>query len=746
MKKTKRSLNTWGFLAIYLAILAVFAGAYALVKVMDQANAPIVAGTYTPGVYTGSDFGFGGEIKATLTVGPNGGIDDVTLEGPDETPTIGGEALSTLKQQVLSAQSAEIDGVSGATMTSTGVRNAVSAALAAASGQEMPVVVAPEGDNLFVPGTYEKSAKGFGGDCTVTLTVSENEITDVQIDGSGETENIGSFAVTLLQKSILENQTTKVDAISGATVTSNAILNAANQALTAAGADLDKLPAAHTPDMDTADKAQQTLETDVLVVGAGGAGMTAAINATQAGREVLIVEKMPYAGGNSTKATGGMNAAGTKYQQEIEFTNAKGVENTLKTAKEKWADNETITALAATVQEQWDAYQANPQGYFDTPELMALDTMIGGKGMNDPALVKTLTENSAAGIDWLDSIGAPLPKLAFSGGASVSRIHSPADGNGVGAYLVTSFLKVLDEMQIPVMYNTRATSILMEDGKAVGVVAEGADTVYTIHAKSVVLATGGFGANMDMITQYNPSLAGSVTTNAPGATGDGIVMATEIGAAVRDMDQIQLHPTVEQGTSMLITEGVRGDGAILVNQQGVRFVNEMLTRDQVSAAELEQEGSYAYVIFDQRLRDGLKAAEKYIKTGIVVEAPTIEELAEKLSMDGQTLAKTLSDWNGYVAAQNDPDFGRATAMDHDLSQAPYYAIKIAPGIHHTMGGLVIDPETHVLDNNGDIIPNLFAAGEVTGGVHGGNRLGGTAVSDIVVFGKIAGTNAAANCD
>ena len=461
---------------------------------------------------------------------------------------------------------------------------------------------------------------------------------------------------------------------------------------------------------------------------------------------MLILEKMPYAGGNSTKATGGMNAAGTKYQQEIEFTNAKGVENTLKTAKEKWADNETITALAAIVQEQWDAYQANPQGYFDTPELMALDTMIGGKGMNDPALVKTLTENSAAGIDWLDSIGAPLPKLAFSGGASVSRIHSPADGNGVGAYLVTSFLKVLDEMQIPVMYDTRATSILMEDGKVVGAVAEGTDTVYTIRAKSVVLATGGFGANMDMITQYNPSLAGSVTTNAPGATGDGIVMATEIGAAVRDMDQIQLHPTVEQGTSMLITEGVRGDGAILVNQQGVRFVNEMLTRDQVSAAELEQEGSYAYVIFDQRLREGLKAAEKYIKTGIVVEAPTVEELAEKLSMDGQTLAKTLSDWNGYVAAQNDPDFGRATAMDHDLSQAPYYAIKIAPGIHHTMGGLVIDPETHVLDNNGDIIPNLFAAGEVTGGVHGGNRLGGTAVSDIVVFGKIAGTNAAANCD
>ena len=746
MKKTKHPLNTWAFLGIYLAILAVFAGVYTLSRRLDQASQVPIVGTYTPGTYTASDYGFGGQVSVSLTVGPNGGIDDVTLDAPNETDTIGGAALPALRNQILSAQSDEIDGVSGATLTSTGVRNAVTQALAAASGQQVSAANAPAEGALFVPGTYEKTARGFGGDCTVTLTVSDNEITDVIIDGSSETENIGSFAVTLLQKSILENQTTKVDAISGATVTSNAILNAANQALNAAGADLSKLPAAETPEIATADKAQQTVETDVVVVGAGGAGMTAAINAAHAGKNVLIVEKMPYAGGNSTKATGGMNAAGTKYQAQIEFTNAKGVENTLATAKEKWAGNEAITALAETVQKQWDAYQADPQGYFDTPELMALDTMIGGKGINDPALVTTLTTASASAIDWLDTIGAPLPKLAFSGGASVSRIHSPADGNGVGAYLVTSFLKVLDDMQIPVMYNTRATSIIMEDGKAVGIQAESPDTVYTVRAKSVVLATGGYGANMDMITQYKPSLAGSVTTNAPGATGDGIVMATAVGAATRDLDQIQLHPTVEQGTSMLITEGVRGDGAILVNQQGLRFVNEMLTRDQVSAAELQQEGSCAYVIFDQRLREGLKASEKYIKTGIVEEAPTIDELGEKLGMDGSVLAKTLADWNGYVAAQNDPDFGRATAMDHDLSQGPYYAIKVAPGIHHTMGGLVIDTEAHVLNENHQPIPGLFAAGEVTGGVHGGNRLGGNAVSDIVVFGKIAGTNAAAYCD
>lgn len=742
MQKKNHSLGFLAPLVAYLAALALVAGARGLMS-PKSVEAPAV-GTYTPGTYTASGYGFGGEVTASLTVGNNGGIEDVTLDGPNETPAIGGQALPTLREQVLAAQSAEIDGVSGASLTSGAVKEAVAAAIAQASGGN-PVVNAPVDGTLYAPGTYTGSAKGFGGDCTVTLTVSDNAITDVQIDGSSETENIGSFAVELLQKSIMDNQTVKVDTISGATVTSNAILNASRQALTQAGADLDKLPTAHTEEIPTADKKQETMDVDVVVVGAGGAGMTAAINATQAGKNVVILEKMPYVGGNSTKATGGMNAANTKYQQEIEFTNAKGVENTLAAAKENWADNETITALAATVQEQWDAYQANPQGYFDTPELMALDTMIGGKGINDPALVKTLTEQSASAIDWLDSIGAPLPKLAFSGGASVSRIHSPADGNGVGAYLVTSFLRVLNEMDIPVMYNTKATELLTSDGAVTGVKAEGTDTVYTINAKSVVLATGGYGANMDMIVQYKPSLAGSVTTNAPGATGDGIVMASAIGAVTRDLDQIQLHPTVEQGTSMLITEGVRGDGAILVNQSGKRFVNEMLTRDKVSAAELEQEGSYAYVIFDQRLRDGLKATEKYVKTGIVVEAPSIEELAEKLGMDGSVLAETLSTWNKYVADQNDPDFGRATAMDHDLSQAPYYAIKVAPGIHHTMGGLCINPNAQVLNEQGEIIPNLYAAGEVTGGVHGGNRLGGTAVSDIVVFGKIAGTNAAANC-
>ena len=658
------------------------------------------AGEFQAGTYTATANGFGGPVEVSLTVGEAGGITNVEITGDAETPDVGGAAIPTLASRILEAQSAEIDGVSGATFTSQAVLEAAANAIAQASGQEVMAAPKAEGDNLFIPGTYTGSSKGFGGDVDVTVTVSEKSIDALTIDGSHETENIGSFAVDMLDDRILEAQTPNVDALTGATVTSNAVFRALNQALTLAGADLTKFPTVTKE--EGGEKTYETLETDIVIVGAGGAGMTAAINATQAGKNVIVLEKMPYAGGNTTKATGGMNAAETHYQAE--------------------------------------------QGIEDSVEQFVEDTMKGGHDLNDRDLVTAMAANSAKAIDWLDSIGAPLPKVSFSGGATNKRIHSPEDGSGVGAYLVTSFLRTMDEMGIEVMYDTKATSLMTLDGAVVGVQAESDSAYYTIKAKAVILATGGFGNNEDLVVHYKPDLKGTVTTSAPGVTGDGIRMAEAVGAALVDIDQIQLHPTVEQSTSMLITEGVRGDGAILVNQEGKRFINELLTRDVVSAGELAQPGSYAYIIFDQHLRDGLKAIEKYVSTGITVQGDTIEELAEQLDIDPATLADTLNKWNQYVADQNDPDFQRTTGMDADLSEAPYYAIKIAPGIHHTMGGVKINTSAQVIDVNGDPIPGLFAAGEVTGGVHGGNRIGGNAVADIVVFGNIASQSAVAWCD
>ena len=689
-----------GVIALLLAF-AVLLGLTALDRSRPAETAPEASeGGYVPGTYTGQANGFGGPVSVALTVDGQGKITNVAITGQSETPAVGGKAIPDLADSILSAQKTDVDVVSGATFTSNAVREAAAAAYAMAEGQVQETGPKPADGDRYIPGTYTGSSKGFGGDVTVTVVVSENEIMRVDIDGSHETENIGSFAVDMLGERIMNAQSPNVDTLTGATVSSGAILRALKDALSQAGADLNAFPAPE--DGERVIRTYESREVDIVVIGAGGAGMTAAIKAAQAGKNVLILEKMPYAGGNTTKATGGMNAAETHYQAE--------------------------------------------QGIDDSVEVFVEDTIKGGHGINDRDLVTVMARFSARAIEWLDSIGAPLPKVSFSGGATNRRIHSPEDGSGVGAYLVTRFLKVLDEMEIPVLYNTTATKLMTMDGAVVGVMAESDQAVYTIHSKAVVLATGGFGNNEDLIVHFRPDLLGTVTTSAPGVTGDGILMAEAVGAALVDIDQLQLHPTVEQSTSMLITEGVRGDGAILVNQNGKRFINELLTRDVVSAGELEQPGSYAYIIFDQHLRDGLKAVEKYVSTGIVVQGDTIEDLAGELDIDPATLAETLNNWNKYVADQNDPDFGRTTGMEADLSTAPYYAIKIAPGIHHTMGGVHIDTNARVIDVNGDPIPGLFAAGEVTGGVHGGNRIGGNAVADIVVFGGIAGENAVAWCN
>lgn len=694
----KKISPAWRLRAAFL-VLTVILGSWLAVRAAGNAAARANReGGYAPGVYTASASGFGGMVDVTVTVGDKGGITDVAVSGPDETPDVGGAAIPILVSQILQRQSADVDVVSGATYTSSAVREATAAALAQAGGEAGAARPTPQGDNLFIPGTYVGVSKGFGGDVEVTVTLSENAIESIAIGGEHETENIGTFAVEMLGERILSAQSPKVDVLTGATVTSNAILRALNDALTQAGADLKRLPDA-TDSGETVNRVAVNMDADIVIIGAGGAGMTAAIDATQAGKSVILLEKMPYPGGNTTKATGGMNAAETHYQAE--------------------------------------------QGIEDSVEQFVEDTMKGGHDLNNRDLVTVMAQNSAAAIDWLDSIGAPLPKVSFSGGATNKRIHAPEDGSGVGAYLVTAFRRNLDELGVTVLYDTRATDILTENGAVSGVKAQSKTQDITITTKAVILATGGFGNNEDMIVQYRPDLKGTVTTSAPGITGDGIVMAQAIGADLVDIEQIQLHPTVEQSTSMLITESVRGDGAILVNQEGKRFTNELLTRDVVSAAELAQPGSYAYIIFDQRLREGLKATEKYISTGITVQGDTIEDLAAQLDIDPATLAQTLADWNGYVAAQNDPDFGRTTGMEADLSQAPYYAIKIAPGIHHTMGGVKIDTQARVIDTQGNPIPGLFAAGEVTGGVHGGNRIGGNAVADIVVFGKVAAQSAIA---
>lgn len=599
-------------------------------------------------------------------------------------------------------------------------------------------------------GTYTgvgDSEIGGKGAIEVSVTVDENGVvTDIQVTKNGDTAGISDAAVEAMPGRIMAAQSANVDGVSGATMTSEAIKMAVLDAVTAAGLDTVKWSTYAATEAAKADDATYT--TDIVIVGAGGAGMTAALTAAEKGANVIILESQAAVGGNSVRATGGMNAADTPAQDENEFGESAGVEKTLKTARTTYADNVTITKLAEEVEKQWADYQANPVGYFDSDELMELDTMIGGKGINNPELVEELADESADGVEWLKNYGINLTSVGSFGGASVKRIHRPVNAEGktiaVGSYMIPLLEKACEENdKISIQLETTATTILTdENGKAVGVKAVGATgNEVTVNAKAVILATGGFGANLDMVAELVPALKGFMTTNAAGAQGQGIEMAQALGAATVDMDQIQIHPTVQFDTAALITEGLRGDGAVLINADGKRFIDEVGTRDVVSAAEIAQPGSYSYLVVDQAMLDKSSVIAGYVKRGFVFQGNTYEELAEALGVDAATFAETMNTWNTYVEAKNDPDFGR-TSFAQPLNTAPYYAIKVTAGVHHTMGGLVINTDTEVLKADGTAIAGLYAAGEVTGGVHGANRLGGNAVADFVVFGRIAGEEAA----
>ncbi|WP_295478957.1 flavocytochrome c [Sutterella sp.] len=442
--------------------------------------------------------------------------------------------------------------------------------------------------------------------------------------------------------------------------------------------------------------AAEDLTVDIAVIGAGGAGMSAAVQANELGAKVVLVEKMAMVGGNTIRAAGGLNATETALQK------AKGSK--------------------------------------DSVEIMYFDTMKGGHWLNDPALVRTLAEKSASTVDWLLAHGGDLRDVGLMAGASFARTHRPTGGALVGPEVVRTLYTSAKAQNIDIRTNTKATEILKDKaGRVVGIKVQGKDGAYTIHAKAVIDAAGGFGANNAMVSKYVPRLKGFATTNHPGATGDGLQIAEKIGANLIQMDQIQTHPTVVPNVGEMITEAVRGNGAVLINKEGKRFYNELETRDNVSAAILKQKDGLAYLFFDSDMQKSLKATNKYIKQPYCLNGATLDEIAGKMNVPAADLKATMEAWKKGKAANKDA-FGRAD-MPRDLDKGPFYAIAVTPAVHHTMGGIKIDPLTQVYDVKGKVIPGFFAAGEVTGGVHGGNRLGGNAQSDIVTFGRIAGQQA-----
>ena len=545
------------------------------------------------------------------------------------------------------------------------------------------------GEAKFKPGVFTESVQDEQNELVLNIRLDGDRIADIEmVDGPQQVEFVTTFEE--IKTRILDANIPHVDAISGATSQSEAVKKAVSKAM---------VKSSRARALEEGADARAPKSYDVVVVGSGGAGLAAAIQAHDEGASVLIVEKMPTIGGNTIKASAGMNAAETRFQR------VKGIQ--------------------------------------DSKELFYAETLKGGGNKNNPELLQRFVENAPEAIEWLARRGIMLNDITTTGGMSIDRTHRPRDGSAVGGYLISGLVRNVNKRGIDVMLDTEVDEILFDGGEVRGVrLLTDEKEVITVQAKSVVVATGGFSANSQMVVKYRPDLEGFVTTNHKGATGGGIALLERIGANTVDMGEIQIHPTVEQNTSYLISESIRGGGAILVNQQGERFYNEMSTRDKVSAAIIALPEHYAYIVFDEHVRAKNRAADEYIAKGLVTSASSPRELAATLGLEEDAFLATLERYNGFVAKQHDDDFGRTTALRAPINEGPFHAIRIAPGVHHTMGGVTVNTRTEVLNARQQVIPGAFAAGEVVGGIHGGNRIGGNAVADIIIFGTLAGHQAA----
>lgn len=549
--------------------------------------------------------------------------------------------------------------------------------------------------------TGEGTAKGHNGDIKAVVTFEGDKIAKVDLEHE-ETEGLGDKAADSLVEKIVANNSVNVDTVSGATVTSTALIEAVKAAIEASGRDVKAF------ETEAEEKTGETIEkeTDVVVIGGGGAGFAAAVSAKEAGADVILLEKLASVGGN-TLISGGEYAAPANELQEKE-----GIE--------------------------------------DSKEQFAKDVEEAG---GDPELIKVLADNATEDAYWLrDDIGVEwLDSLMFFGGHSVKRSLIPAAHTG--NELIKNYLNKSEELGIEVQTEADVKEILAEDGKIAGVRVETADGEMIVKAKSVVIASGGFGANDEMTYEFDNEIDEHVlSTNSPGATGDGILMAEELGADTVDMEKIQLYPICDVETGKLLYCGDTRlvGGALLVNKEGNRFVEELGTRREISMAIKDQTDYVGYLLWDETsnettgtMASNPQEAESLFERGLMVKADTLEELAEHFDIDKDALLETVATFNENSAKEEDPEFN-LRMLGWQVKDAPFYMMKAAPAVHHTMGGLKINTEAQVLNKDGEWIDGLYAAGEVTGGIHGSNRLGSVAMTDITVFGRIAGENAAAN--
>lgn len=561
-----------------------------------------------------------------------------------------------------------------------------------------------EPGNETVTGTFEGTGSGKGGEINVSVTLTDSKITDIQVTNHHESDII-SDAMDMLTVQLIAENKTNVDFISGATLTSAGFLAAVNDAIEKAGATL----VANEVEKHVPTSIEETY--DVVIVGAGGAGMAAAITAAEKGASVVVVEKLKMAAGSTLLSGAEMAAPGNWLQAEGE----------------------------------------------DSPEQLVADMLNGGGNIADVDLVTTLANNALSAAEWLrDDIQVEWEdSLMHFGGHSVTRSLVPV--GATGEEVMTKMRAKAESLGITFYYDTKAVEILMEDGKAAGVSCvntSGNGDTTTLYANGgVILATGGFGSSIEMREKYNDAYGkGYKSTDSVGSTGDGIVMAEAVGANLVGMEYIQTYPYCDpiSGGLLYIDDARLYGDSIIVNKEGKRFVSELDTRDVMSNAILEQTGQVCYEVIDSVAWEKDKIVENHggevdymLAMNELVVADTLEEAAAFFGIDADALVETVNNYNSYVDSGVDAEFGRGS-LNGKITTAPFYIVVATPAVHHTMGGVQINTEAQVIDTDGNAIPNLYAAGEVTGGIHGTNRLGSCAIADIMVYGRIAGENAAAN--
>lgn len=604
------------------------------------------------------------------------------------------------------------------------------------------------------PGTYTTKVTGHNAPYTLNVTVSDSAITAIDAPDNQETVSVGKVAIAKITDEVLKNQSLNVDAVTGATVTSATFLAGIKTCLAQATSDTS----AFTADKKTHETKDETLDCDVLVIGGGGSGMSAAISAAKDGGKVVIIEKQDYLGGSTSVSGGAFNAADAERQGKETMTD--GLKKTVEKYIAMETSNATVKAWQQQLKKEYDEYLASGSTtMFDSATFHKVQTYFGGHETGTPAMISVLCDNALDGVKWMQSLGVEMKDtVGTATGALYQRSHYGTTPTG---YAYTSvFEKTIKSLKnVDIRLGAKADKLLTDDsGAVVGAECTSGEHKITVNAKNVVLATGGFGGNIEMRQKYNTGVWKEVplddsigcTNIAPCAQGDGIVMATAAGAALTGMSDIQLHPCGNPATGLM--DGIRtaGRNRIFVNSTGDRFVNEGAARDTLCKAIFQQKDSTYWIVVNSvryPARDWVDengdTIENMEALGLVVEGSTIEELAKKCNMDPKQLQASVDQYNDAISGKKADPFGFTVgSSDVEMTKGPWYACRKVPTVHHTMGGVVIDTDAHVMNESGSIIKGLYACGEVTGGIHGSNRLGGNAIADCIVFGRIAGTNAA----